>query len=346
LNGQAYFDLFNQYSIPSFTGVFDTGDQDQIQAMTVELGGYAPKVGLNSIEWTTKETQSFQLVAEIVNSPSVTKDGVLTTEIEPSIYPSCGKLSEVHNKVKVKIKCLDLKTNSEVEGCQYTLDLAHNNEHFDGGHTNGLHIYSRPLAQSISPENAQTSYIPLPKEGDLIELEVPQVSGEFDIILKGKTLDNKSIDETIVRVQVKTPGFISMKDLNIRFDTSEPVNSHTEGVYGDQRIKSELQLLISSFNKRVQDRLNIQPPKLESEAASLPWGGIYDISRNWLHPHCGHRDGRTLDLSLSIFNNYDEATKLELKDILADVIAKSNFAFTWYLESPTSNADHWHMQLQ
>ncbi|MNL03061.1 hypothetical protein D3C87_1235870 [compost metagenome] len=79
-------------------------------------------------------------------------------------------------------------------------------------------------------------------------------------------------------------------------------------------------------------------PMIKSQAASLAWGGLYDIKKDWKKPHCGHRDGNTIDLSLSNLTNYEKK--------LLDTIARKR-GFDFYRSESASNplADHWHATL-
>ena len=89
-------------------------------------------------------------------------------------------------------------------------------------------------------------------------------------------------------------------------------------------------------------------PPLDSQAASLPWGGLYDTKQNWLPQHCGHRDGKTLDISLS-------KTSDQQKTAIQDAANLSGLQFNYIAESPTctqnpyvckgGNPDHWHATL-
>lgn len=81
-------------------------------------------------------------------------------------------------------------------------------------------------------------------------------------------------------------------------------------------------------------------PPINSEAASLPWGGLYDINRNWKTSHCGHRDGKTIDLSLSNQKAYE-------KRILQRSVRDAGMVFSYVQESPSNTTvNHWHVTLR
>jgi hypothetical protein len=93
--------------------------------------------------------------------------------------------------------------------------------------------------------------------------------------------------------------------------------------------------------------LGSAPTPLESEAVSLPHGGLFDINDDWSQPHCSHREGKSIDLSLS------KLTAAEQK-VLADAVITAGLHF-YRLESPGVQTclpgqkphedvctDHWH----
>jgi hypothetical protein len=83
-------------------------------------------------------------------------------------------------------------------------------------------------------------------------------------------------------------------------------------------------------------------PTLESESASLPYGGLFDIdyakSPQWLwsEPHCSHRDGRRIDISLSVFSTFTANEKKAVLGALQVALQKSGL-------KPSVEGDHWHV---
>ena len=39
---------------------------------------------------------------------------------------------------------------------------------------------------------------------------------------------------------------------------------------------------------------------------SLPWGGLLDIHSNWSEPHCGHREGKHIDVRFYVVDKDGE----------------------------------------
>lgn len=86
---------------------------------------------------------------------------------------------------------------------------------------------------------------------------------------------------------------------------------------------------------------NIVIPK--SEGASLQYGGLFDINKNFNIPHCNHRDGNNIDIGMSRFAS--SAYKSSLLQALEEAFINNGFSFPVSYESPgdvTSN--HWHAQ--
>lgn len=153
--------------------------------------------------------------------------------------------------------------------------------------------------------------------------------------------------------------FVSLEDLGIAFD----VKSHLgEGVSGTQSFKTSLQKVIGDY-RNYSTMLKIgQQISLKSESASMSEGGLFDYEwssddRPWRTPHCSHRDGRTLDFSMSPFDKAaDPVDGLLGKIALKNAIEHQNFAFTGkWNERPceidqetttnvcSNKADHWHV---
>jgi hypothetical protein len=96
------------------------------------------------------------------------------------------------------------------------------------------------------------------------------------------------------------------------------------------------------------------PPALASEAATLQWGGIFDANWNgtidpsilapaWNPPHCGHRNGVTIDLSLSQFTGASASKEIGW---LQSAASDAHLKFTNPSESPSNkSANHWHAVL-
>ena len=67
---------------------------------------------------------------------------------------------------------------------------------------------------------------------------------------------------------------------------------------------------------------------------SLPWGGVFDLGRNWHAPHCGHRLGKTIDIRTRTLGKA-QRTKLEA------LLKKHGFGIYKH-----ADGSHWHCTLR
>lgn len=82
-----------------------------------------------------------------------------------------------------------------------------------------------------------------------------------------------------------------------------------------------------------------------SEAASLQYGGLFDIGKNFSNPHCTHRDGKNIDIGMSAFAS--SPYKTTLLDALEQGFLMSGFDFPVSYESPDDpTSTHWHAEYQ
>jgi hypothetical protein len=130
--------------------------------------------------------------------------------------------------------------------------------------------------------------------------------------------------------------------MNVIINGADPTPggpSHALGYYGTPSMFFALEMLGINFVNALPFQSSV--PVLKSEAGSLPWGGLYDIKRNWKNPHCGHRDGQTIDLSLSTLTGQE---KQALENAVID--SGMNFYHAPFNETPFDDgADHWHATL-
>lgn len=83
--------------------------------------------------------------------------------------------------------------------------------------------------------------------------------------------------------------------------------------------------------------------KPKSEGASLQYGGLFDIYKNFSTPHCNHRSGRNIDIGMSAFASNPYRTIL--LTTLKEAFLNAGFSFPVSYEhpdDPTSN--HWHAE--
>lgn len=125
------------------------------------------------------------------------------------------------------------------------------------------------------------------------------------------------------------------------------VASHSTGVYGTSAMKVALTRMVSLYRNiaTVKDVPQNFIPDIESQGASLPWGGLFDYKVPWQAPHCSHRDGNTIDISInSVFTGKPYET--QLKASLAEALIEAGFNCWVPSESPSNpSASHWHLKL-
>lgn len=118
------------------------------------------------------------------------------------------------------------------------------------------------------------------------------------------------------------------------------ITSGHMGDYGTTKLNAAVAKALANFERNLRDRFGspIVAPKVISGGASLITGGVFDIPVNgnpssWRSPHCGHRDGNTLDISIRTLSP-------EYRQELADAFRAFKFN---PLESPEQKqTTHWH----
>ncbi|OFZ20026.1 MAG: hypothetical protein A2X94_11740 [Bdellovibrionales bacterium GWB1_55_8] len=99
--------------------------------------------------------------------------------------------------------------------------------------------------------------------------------------------------------------------------------------------------LVQAYREELERRgLDLQTANpLESEAVSLLWGGLLDIHRQWTRPHCTHRDGTAIDISVkhidSLKSHISEGERQAIKDALLN---SQNIFYS------RPEGDHWHVR--
>lgn len=110
------------------------------------------------------------------------------------------------------------------------------------------------------------------------------------------------------------------------YDLTGSLPEHVSNHFGTSKLLAALPLL-------AQDFLQAYPSvKLGFNDMSLPWGGVFDLGKNWQSPHCGHRVGMTADVRTK---NLSKAQRTKLRALLK----KRGFGI--FFES-----DHWHCTLR
>jgi hypothetical protein len=218
----------------------------------------------------------------------------------------------------------------------------------DGGHDRQSHQDAQDSPDQLGkivgiPVNER---IEIPQDGLTFTFEAPEVAGEIRMKFDARDSNGRrinSIEDTIVRVK-SVQSFVKLN--TIPFFNID-IGSHPgNGDYVLPEVRNDLQMAINDFRDKVFNRYDgLVVPFLETEGASLEWGGLLDIKRNWHAPHCGHRSGRELDLSMSVFNNYDSSVKKYLQETLQRSLRRRKFRFPVTLESPQGPqglVSHWH----
>jgi hypothetical protein len=184
------------------------------------------------------------------------------------------------------------------------------------------------------------------QSGTTLNYAAPEVSGDVILTITGTDPNGNQIASNNLPAPITfhvwasgSPNWVPLSnaDLSVIVNGADPSPSHPLGYYGTSAMADSVDELSQNF----VDALSATetPPRIYSQAASLPWGGIYDIQRDWDTPHCGHRDGMTIDLSLS---NLDAGEKKELATAAKD----SGLGFYYVPESPSNpRANHWHATL-
>jgi hypothetical protein len=176
-----------------------------------------------------------------------------------------------------------------------------------------------------------------------LDYGAPEASGDVSLTITGTDPNGNAITANNLPAPITfhvqasgSPDWVplSSTNVNVIINGADPSPSHPLGYYGTSSMADSVDQLSQNF----VDALGAieSPPPIYSQAGSLPWGGVYDIDRDWDTPHCGHRDGMTIDFSL---RNLDNVEKKEL----AAAAQKNGLWFYYVPESPLNpNANHWH----
>jgi hypothetical protein len=300
---------------------------------------------------------------EPIPSPTPSKFQITKTvndfTIKPSVYAHkysdgssiCGGITaDSPSNKKINLTCVDLNTGQPTDGCSVLVSASLGSN--SGGHD---HTNSRPLGKIqdieliVGQTTSTTVNISMPTNtngaGSVIVYEAPEAAGDVNLNFDGYGPDGSPITvaPSVANVQVSEFSAIVADKLNFN------IESHSSGNRGTTEMNNRIQQMTSWYVQYATDAnlTSSQIPDLRSEAASVPRGGIFDIDQDWLTPHCGHRNGRQMDLSMSVFNNDPHAAIL--KDALERAIRKANLNFPYASESPNTGpgnnpADHWHVQ--
>ena len=331
-----------------FTVTFDPSDTG-VQTITATID---PENALNETNFSNntasiqvKVGRTVKLVKTVTKEDGTQQDPDWFTMI-PSVQvfgTHCSSAANHSEYRTITLKCVDATNSEAVDGCAVALSAKTGS--ITGGHDPLTHG-RRPLFESLTftandSDVALGTPIPIPTSGLSIDYEAPQPAGEvimsFD--LKYSQGMAKPPTDTYIEVQAAET-YISLKPADTGQLTTGlefvNFNSHpSDGWYGTRDMMITLSQLIGNYLREATDTFGVDNPDyLYSEAASLSLGGVFDIKHHWTDPHCGHRDGRTLDISVSNLQN-DPGQLAALKAALMKTHVK------WKLES---NPPHYHVQ--
>jgi hypothetical protein len=178
----------------------------------------------------------------------------------------------------------------------------------------------------------------------MVKYEAPDIAGDVKLSYDVKDFSDNLIPSLPINISVRSKERfekIQIPGLPIN------VNSHPgDGDYGTPNFILRLKNMVELY-KEYAYYLDIPEDKiveLSSQSASLSWGGLFDINKDWKPPHCGHRDGKTIDLSMSgLTKNYTEDSNDGLTS-LQWAIEDSLLGFPVLEESDVIFDNHWHVE--
>lgn len=323
-----------------FLVTFESGDiGDQTLIATVDAAKTLNET--NFVNNTTSLPLRIQSKYEFSVLAGVSQIGEgASVEIKPSVFASPGcRLSQVISKQAFNVRCVDSITKLPIEGCSVGVEISLGER--DGGHSHGDES-TRPLGSFI-PAEVEESEILVPLAGASFNYQAPEVSQEVIMTLSGLDPSGNEIKPMEFKVVVQASGSETWVSLSNEYvyvivNGADSNPSHPLGMYGTKEMAEAVAVLGTKFVQGLSPLLNVPP--IKSQAASLPMGGLYDIGKNWGPSHCGHRDGKTIDISLSNLSTYE-------KRILQVAARRSSLNFFYISESPRSaSANHWHATLQ
>lgn len=273
----------------------------------------------------------------ILSSDNVELPSGSTLSIAPSIVPApgCG-LKEFKSSKSFSIKCVNKNTNAPVDGCKYSVtpELGF----YSGGHDHNT--ANRPLGNISPPANLDT---PISSQGTAFNYIASDISQEVKLSITGKDPFGGSLNSLSTLIQIRVLeseawATLSNEYIDVVENGADPFASHIAGHFGTFEMAKRVRDMGRYFNEALGNRE--VAPKLKSEAGSLPWGGLYDWHKDWKKPHCGHRDGKTIDLSVKTLTSRQKA-------FLQKAVKDARLGFYYIPESPSSSNPniHWHAEM-
>lgn len=237
----------------------------------------------------------------------------------PSVE-ACGSLPDSSSPISIQAMFVDSTTNSQGAGGTLTFTLAE--VPYSGGHPHlGRPLGTLSTTSGASPLTA--TYTP------------DESSGTVNLTVSGTAPDGSTPAPLTVAINIGWLGSPFTQLSGIAFS----IASHPQGTYGTTPMQAAVADFAEDYSILTGAVGDKSPTPLRSEAASLPLGGIFDIDLDWTEPHCGHRNGLNVDLSLS------NTTGLERAAMQVAAI-DAGLAFYYVPESPSNpNTNHWHASL-
>jgi hypothetical protein len=270
-------------------------------------------------------------------------------DISPSIYKGysdlCSGIKEDTESIKtIDLICRNSTTKELVSGCKVKVSLSEGDVSLNGGHNSSTHLGDRELQAkrlTNTPALDLDLILDIPLTGLSIKYPAPETSGQ--VKMKFQTFDPQGrqivVPDTVINVK-------SAANLNkaILTGLNFSVKSHPgNGDYLTPAFSGRVATMISKFRQlaSLKGVPDAALPILESQGASLNWGGLFDTDKDWHPSHCGHRRGDQMDLSLTPLGR---VYRQQLKDALEEAAKRAKLEFPYISESPLDpNANHWHV---
>lgn len=290
--------------------------------------------------WVKITIKPIKFVARIdnLNNPS-------SVELPPSFYnypgKKCAFKNENESTKRVRLSCSDFN-NDPSNKCKVSFKLSLG-EH-NGGH---YKEENRPYGKIIDGQKnrlLENVYYLIPETGLIIDYIAPDVSG--DVKLSYDVRDSEENEVTSLASNFSVRSAERFEKISIDGLVFKINSRPGDGDYGTPEFILKLKEMINFFHE-YKEVLEVPANKvvvLESQAGSLSWGGLFDIDNNWKPSHCGHRNGKALDISMSKFiintNNEEDLITLSLEWAVEDAMLNTPMNN----EKPDDFENHWHIQ--
>jgi hypothetical protein len=221
-----------------------------------------------------------------------------------------------------------------------------------GGHDHNLNDGTRPLILAskafLFPLGA---VLDVDGSGRNLTYTSPEISGTVDLIVIGKDQWGTTLGPASFTFTIQDPK--AFQPLMVDGLTIVTKSHPNEGVYGTAEMQDAVSDMVNRYYVYAADAKIDNPDRLVSEAASMALGGLFDADWNgdvdgrilpWSQPHCGHRNGKTIDLSLSPFRGIKGQKE---RTVLKQAAIDAGFEFSARGERPQDKpATHWHAEIK